>query len=225
MNRISLLYKMDGLLEQCKPCKRPDAAPDIKCKGCNIYSQLREIGNQLGRKKEMPKLTFEVYQDLKAQGLKDVEIAKKYGLTGPALAYHKKKWSEEATKPADGVKEVKAIEILQEDKTAEYERIMADLKEELSSKDKDIEQKNELIQSLQQKIQELENLNAACDDVENELASLREENEKLLKQKYHNDYVIENQKHKLKELAEENDKLAEENKALKILARRYLAVG
>jgi hypothetical protein len=187
-----------------------------------------ELMKNLGFKRrgnEMAKLTFEEYQDLKAQGLTDKEIAEKKDLHPAYVPQLKKKWFNGADKTADSEKEVKVIETPQEDRTAEYERIMAGLKAELQNKDKDIEQKNELIQSLRQKVQEYENLNAACEDVENELASLREENDKLLKEKYHNDYVIENQKHKLKELAEENEKLAEENKALKILARRYLAVG
>lgn len=54
MNRVSLLYKMDGLLETCKRCEKYNStkAAEIKCKGCQVYDQLKEIGNNLGRKKK-----------------------------------------------------------------------------------------------------------------------------------------------------------------------------
>lgn len=79
MSRLNLLYKMDGLLNQCKACPKPYGAPEVKCKGCHIYEELRGIGNQLGRVEKMT-LTKEKYTDLKAKGLTDAEIAKQEGV-------------------------------------------------------------------------------------------------------------------------------------------------
>jgi chromosome segregation ATPase len=57
MKRIDLLYKMDGLLNQCKSCERDKSgeSPEVRCKGCDIYDELRGIGNQLGRVEKVEK--------------------------------------------------------------------------------------------------------------------------------------------------------------------------
>lgn len=60
------------------------------------------------------------------------------------------------------------------------------------------------------------------DELTKKIDKLKDEQDGLIKDKYHNDYVIENQKHKLEEYAKEIDELTEENKALRILAAKYL---
>jgi hypothetical protein len=77
----------------------------------------------------------------------------------------------------------------------------------------------EPIKSKSERIQELV---MQLSDTNLELTSLREEVGSLKKNKYHNDYVIENQKYQLGKWAKENEELTEEVNALRIIARKYL---
>jgi predicted transcriptional regulator len=191
---------------------------------------LTQRRNKKEVEKEMAKITLEEYQDLSNRGITDAVIAKRFGIKQPAICYYKKKWATEAVQPAE--EEVKPSETkpTQEDKTAEYEAVIKQLKTKLEEKENWIDELQETV-SRQQKgldeykksFEEKENLNAACEDVENELASLRDENARLVKQGHHNSYIISNQKYQLEKWAMENEALEEENKALKYFARKYLA--
>jgi hypothetical protein len=222
--RINLLLKLDDLLEVCKSCEKRkqtnnSVSPEVVCKGCQTYSEIREIGENLGRKKQMAEITQEKYMDLKAKGLTDANIAKGLGMNPATLSYHKKKWATDTQEPVE--ERVKPLENKpnQEDKTAELLRLTVALKE---AKDQ-AEQYKALYMQKEAKIEELQDIHAACEDVENELACLREENARLVKQGHHNSYIINNQKYQLEKWAMENEALEEENKALKYFARKYLA--
>lgn len=77
---------MDDLLEQCKSCEKSQQyfTPEL-CEGCNIYKQLREIGDSLGKidtaKPKPLKITIEEFVQHRYIGkLKYKEIASLYGL-------------------------------------------------------------------------------------------------------------------------------------------------
>ncbi|MGD6898626.1 hypothetical protein [Bacillus infantis] len=99
----------------------------------------------------------------------------------------------------------------------EYRELYAELKAKIESKDTEIEEKNLLIEKLEAKIQDYENLQAACGDVEEEAARLHQQHIK-------DDAIIQNQKYQLGQYAKQVEELEEENAALKVLARRHLAV-
>jgi hypothetical protein len=225
--RKELLYKLDDLLETCKGCHRKSGfnntvSPEVVCKGCKTYKGISEIGNQLLSIKKERKpmaqaavLDRETYQQYKFKGLTDAEISRQHGIKQPTLAYYKKKWATEATEPT--AVEIKPSESksTQEDKIAEYERIIA-------MQNKTIAEQIENQSKLNKIIDDYENINAACEDVENELASLRDENATLVKQGHHDSYIISNQKYQLEKWAMQVEALEEENKALKYFARKYL---
>jgi predicted RNase H-like nuclease (RuvC/YqgF family) len=172
MNRQQLLYKLDDLLENCKSCPRKSenrsvaVSPEVKCKGCSTYNEIRLIGENLGRKKGMAKITLEEYQDLKAQGLSDAEIARKKSMAPSNVSILKKKWFGAPVKSVLSEEPTLKVERPKEDKTAEMRQLINDLSDTNNAKDK-------LIFELQEEVKELENLNAACSDIENECNSLR----------------------------------------------------
>jgi hemerythrin-like domain-containing protein len=101
-----------------------------------------------------------------------------------------------------------------EDKTAEYESLIAELRKQLANEEYGSGLREKVIEKMQAEIQEAGNL---CKSMNSELVNLR-------KQEIDNSYIIENQKHYLEEMAKSNKELEEENKVLKFFARRFLAV-
>lgn len=231
--RINLLYKLDNLLEACQPCdkrKYSGASPEVTCKGCQIYSEIRGIGENLGRKKDMAlNITVEEFVQLNNEGKSRSEICQLKGIKPNALSnwkwINKEKINAHLSKAQPPSKEVKPSEAknTQEDKTAEYERVISVLKSDLNNLIHDNKGLGELIDDLQAKVKELENIDAACEDVESETSSLRDENAALVKQGHHDSYIISNQKYQLKQYEMEMEALEEENKALKYFARKYLS--
>ncbi|MCK6203952.1 hypothetical protein KZX50_00625 [Bacillus infantis] len=167
---------------------------------------------------EMAKLTQEEYQDLKAKGLTDKQIAERKGMSQPNVSMLKKKWFEDTVKPDLAIVEVSESKGTRDDKNTEYETLIAQLKDKLDSKDSVIEEKDNLIGKLEAKIQDYVNLQAACGDVEEEAARLHQQHVK-------DDAIIQNQKYQLGQYAKQVEELEEENATLKVLARRHLAVG
>lgn len=227
MNRLSLLYKLDELQESCKGCKKREQinkgiSPEKVCKGCQTYSQIRWIGENLGRKKEMAKITLEQYQDLKTNGLSDKEIAQNLEMNPQYLSQLKKKWDIRPVLGVTAEKKPSETYTIKEHKTSSYDALMKELQYKLTDAQADILEKQKLIHELQAKIEKYEHIESACEDVESELDNLREENEKLKKDKHHDSYIIENQKYQLGQYAKENGELQEENKALKFFAKKYL---
>jgi hypothetical protein len=171
---------------------------------------------------KMAKITLEEYQDLKAKGKADKEIALDKGVNIQYLSQLKKKWNIRPTlSPASESKPTQEIEALQK-------RI------ELFKKE--MNEKNDYILDLQNKVNELEYLHAACDDVETELASLKDELEQERKAKeeaYQKAFDIElhlglrisDLEFQLSELlnnSESVSKVVRENEAIKELLKLYL---
>lgn len=239
MNRIQLLNNMDRLLHQCKTCVRPPADHKIKCRGCSIYEELQTLGKNLGRKKDMArkavvKITAEEYQDLKALGLNDTEIAVRKDMTPIALRnwkYANKIKRERVSKP----KEISTpkIKTPREDKTVEMRQLINDLSDSNKTKDQMI--KN-LEATLETEKQNHQFTHAAFDDVESEFSSLRDEIEILraskdsIQQEYDRvqkeletkDYDLENLRNKQARIYTFLKKLERENKALKKLVRIWI---
>jgi uncharacterized protein YnzC (UPF0291/DUF896 family) len=230
MNRMHLLYKMDDLLELCKKCERPYASLVTRCKGCNVYDGLREIGANLGRGKQVAKLTLEEYKDFKALGLSDKEIAQKKNMHQQYISQLKKQWQQPSEKPVVIMNQTpKTVTPSKEDKTAEMRQLINELSN--SHKEKDL-----VIQDLQTKIQDLENLNAACSDIESECSSLQHDlnNEQIAKryaeQEYarvqseleQKDYDLQNVLIKQAEIYASLIRLEKENKALRDLLKVYI---
>jgi hypothetical protein len=178
--------------------------------------------NKKEEEKGMAKITLEEYQDLRAKGKSDKEIALDKGVNIQYLSQLKKKWNIRPTlSPASESKPTQEIEALQK-------RI------ELFKKE--MNEKNDYILDLQTKVNELEYIHAACDDVETELASLKDELEQERKAKeeaYQKAFDIElhlglrisDLEFQLSELLNNSElvsKVVRENEAIKELLRLYL---
>jgi valyl-tRNA synthetase len=224
MKRIDLLYKMDGLLDQCKSCEKNQAvgSPEVRCKGCSIYDELRGIGNQLGRVDKLT-LTKESYQDLKAKGLTDADIAKQFGVSPGTITYRRKQWFQTEQKVVEQPEVTitpKPLPNKKESSTNEYES----LKQQISLLVKTSEQKQLIIEKLEAKVQELEHVHNACEDVEKESARFRKERDTYLQQlldarhKLHQkDYLVENQANVIENTRKTLERYERENKAFREL--------
>ena len=112
-------------------------------------------------------LTQAEYNDHKAKGMSDDDIAKLAGVSNGTLGYHKKKWLKEEVRP----RTPKLILAENESSPSVHE----DLVHDLSSKLRKAEKRNSL---LEEKVAELEeqikNLHAAAEDTEKEVAASQE---------------------------------------------------
>lgn len=110
-------------------------------------------------------------------------------------------------------------------KSAEYERLIKALRDDLTDSHNQCEEKDELIRQLKKAVEKYEHLNAACEDVENEIAGLQSD----LEEAHHHELEL---KTKIAELEVElleclnnNKPVSEyekEIKALKELLRLYI---
>lgn len=124
----------------------------------------------------VPILTAEEYQELREQGKTDTEIAVMKN-TSPAYIYQlKKKWFKDENKPADNEKETQAIETPKEDKAAEYERLMAELQNELASLR---EENDNLIKQTHEDSYMIENMKKNIENLDKTLRRYEEENKAL----------------------------------------------
>lgn len=200
--------------------------------GTEFYKLFKNLGIRRGSVGDLC-MPVEEYYQLKEEGLKDSEIAEIKGVK----AYVLRNW-----KYKNGIKagDVQAVTPRtrapkKENKSAEYESLIAKLKEQLSDKAKDIEAQNErietqakLIEKLNNYIEEKENLNAACDDVETELDSVKEERDNYRSQLLETrdklvrlDYAAENQKKIIEDTGKVLERYERENKALRALVRAW----
>jgi hypothetical protein len=184
---------------------------------------LTQRRNKKEEDKEMAKITLEEYQELSNQGKADKEIALDKGMNIQYLSQLKKKWNIRPTLSLTAELKPSETKPTQEDKTAEYEAIITELKAKLEDKDTRLIASRKANEELSKMYEAKQHVDAACEDVENELDSLREENARLVKQGHHDNYTISNQKYQLEKWAMEVEALEEENKALKYFARKYLA--
>jgi chromosome segregation ATPase len=210
-----MLYQLDLLFKNCKRCSHnsENGSPEIRCQGCSFYPQIRWIGEQLGRGKQVAVLTLEEYQDYKAQGMTDTQIAIKVNTLPQYISKLKRKWSIQKEKKQTEIK----MNIDLSSKQANTETIG---KKECACKGKEINAKYE---------QEITNLKASCEDLENENAKLREskndlltEYNKLQEAVYNNSYLTENQKKRIEDLGKTLKLYESENKALRELVRLWV---
>lgn len=230
MNRISLLHRMDDLLEICKTCTRPNATPEVKCKGCHTYTQLKEIGNQLERGIKMRKaITKEQYNDLKAKGLNDKQIAQKLGISTATLYNRKLNWNSAPKQPDKAEKKTSQTKPSKEEQNAEYLQLIDELSTALNDEKKSGKEKDALIEKLEAKVSELESIHAACDDVESELTSLKEERDKYRDQLLNTRHELTQLDYSYENIKKENEKMIKtmalyetENMAMRELLRLWI---
>jgi DNA repair exonuclease SbcCD ATPase subunit len=189
---------MDGLLATCKTCEKNGLQihAQEKCAGCQVYTELREIGDQLGRKKPVAKLEMTVDEFIKLKHENKLPMAKIAELKGCSEAniYYWQNTRKVQIDNALGKKTtplqtpLKAVtedkkphkcNCTKEDKSAEYEQLIKALRDDLNSYHDQLEEKDELIRNLQSVVEKYDQVTAACEDVENETAELQNENSRL----------------------------------------------
>jgi hypothetical protein len=224
------------------------------CKGCITCTEIERLGKMLDRDPEkeerrtqkeeskVTKLTLEEYQDLKAQGLKDREIARKKFMNPSHVSMLKKKWNLPSKKPVVIEKptpnkelppnqETNSIidKILPGPNTVEWLNTNKELRQLNNDLMNELKDKSLWIQKLQEEIQELKNLHAACEDVEAEVAHERkakdwaqQEYARVLSELEQKDYELQNLLGKHADVYSSLIKLEKENKALKDLVKVWI---
>lgn len=154
MKRMDLLYTMDNLLENCKTCEVKTAntyyRPEIACAECEIYKELRSIGDKLGEGIRMGKaleLSVEKYRDYKAKGFTDGKIAEEEGCTPTTIS----NWKKKNIKPFKVVETPKETNTPKEPKQPpqnELQSVVNSLKRQMEVKEMAIKQQKEEIEHL-----------------------------------------------------------------------------
>ncbi|WP_217269811.1 hypothetical protein [Neobacillus endophyticus] len=160
---------------------------------------------------DMAKITLEEYQDLKAQGKSDKEIAHIKKMPPTYLPALKKKWGISKDQPNKAKKETSESDNTpkeKESKSAEYERLIEVLRKDLTSANIQIIERDELIEKLKATVEKYEHVSAACDDIEEEVSCLRAETSSL--------------HHEILKLQNENINLDLENIALRQLVKLWI---
>ncbi|MEH7355095.1 hypothetical protein V7150_16175 [Neobacillus drentensis] len=118
---------------------------------------------------------------------------------------------------------------IKEDKTAEYECLINDLRSRLKQTNQVSNDKSKLIHELRAKVEKYEHIVAACEDVENGAATLKKERDNYLNQlldtrtKLHEkDYTVENQKKRIEDLGKTLARYEKENKAFRELIALWI---
>lgn len=78
------LYKLDKLFENCKTCdNRKSKSPEKVCKGCQVYKEIREIGQSLeNQKPAKPRISVSTYIEERYMEKKSgQEIAKYFDMS------------------------------------------------------------------------------------------------------------------------------------------------
>jgi transposase-like protein len=236
MSRLEILAKIDDLhFGNCKGCKWFDSKNKNsveKCKACDINKQLQELGNQLIKKERKPLgetkpvLDIYAYQDYKAQGKTDADIARDYGIKQPTLSYYKKKWTngnEKAVlKVVEQPKEETPTKTTRREKESELGELVNELSNELNNEKKKVAE-------LEAKVKELEHINAACTDVEEETDSLRSQVNYLtgknaeVEEKYFDTFErLKQSDYALQNIRKTIERYESENKALRELVALWI---
>jgi hypothetical protein len=237
MNRMDLLYKMDDLLKNCKVCEHRDKPHNKLCAGCSTYNELQEIGEQLGeeRRMKLKEFTEEEYQGLKAKGLSDSAIAKRKGVTSPALSSWKKSHKKRHLKPViDGSKpkETNTPKEVKQPLQDGSQSFVNTLKREKEVMQKSLDQYKEEIENLKittvsrSKYNDLE-----IDYKEADLERIKNfEEYKKMEEAYHKEHAIrinldaelENVREQLRKAEENIEQYLEENKAFRALVKLWV---
>lgn len=179
MNRLNLVYQMDDLLNQCKSCERPyHVQYSVRCEGCDILTQLQEIGEQL-EGKQMAKLIMSVDEFIQLKHIEKLsimKIAEMKGVSDPTVHHWMKKHKAEIDKALNVLNsspqahsETKGVS----ESTRNVETNTLDLlafQMELESKDSRIEELEGLLAEAEKRI---EQLTGCCDDLESEIEQLK----------------------------------------------------
>ncbi|MFE8704115.1 hypothetical protein ACFYKX_26460 [Cytobacillus sp. FJAT-54145] len=191
-----------------------------------FYQMMEKWGFSKRRVGPVAKLTKEEYQDLKAQGITDKEIAKQKGIASAYVSQLKRKWFNSLEESKTTEKITSKGKTPKKDKTAEFRDLINELSDKLNEANKDAVEKDKLVKKLEAKIQEFEGINSACEDVENELDSLRTEKDNYLNQLLdtrdqlvRKDYELENNKKSLESVNKVLKRLTKENEVLRDLAK------
>jgi hypothetical protein len=247
---ISTLYRMDTLLQECKTCERrlknpAHLNPDKVCGGCDIYSQLRKIGDELeGRTKmgNLKEFTVEEYNDLKAKGLNDEQICEEVGVS--SLHYWKKKNGLIGTTLRSENKTITAVITPSETKNPQPEKqqpnnelqeLVGTLKRKLEVREMAIKQKEEEYDLLKENtvpLGEYTTMKRNYEDAEGGrqlyMHKYRQEEERY-QQTFSNlektDHEHENTKEQLRKVRDYNVKATEKIQHLEALLMMYMGEG
>jgi RNA polymerase sporulation-specific sigma factor len=181
---------------------------------------------------EVAAITLEQYQAGKENGLSDAIIAKKYNIAQPTLIYHKKRWFKDELESDEVEKKpplTKSIPNTIDDTKAEYERLIASLRNDLKESHTQLDEKDELIQTLQITVEKYERVCGSSQDAEKEIGTLRDEKDKLQREydkivnhQYHKDYQVENQRKVIDNFKKTLERYEDENKAFRALVRLWI---
>jgi predicted transcriptional regulator len=225
-------------LENCKTCEVKTSntyyRPEIACAECEIYKQLRAIGDKLGEGIRMGKaveLTVEKYRDYKTKGYTDGKIAEELGCTPTTISNWKKK-NIKPFKVVETPKETNAPKETKQPPQNELQSVVEALKRQLDVREKAIEQQKENLENLKvasvprYKHNELEN-----DYKESELERIKNFEEfKKVDEAYQQqrsiiinlDAELENVREQLRQAREEAVKAGQENEHLKGLVKLWM---
>jgi predicted RNase H-like nuclease (RuvC/YqgF family) len=238
MNRMNLLLRLDGLLENCKGCPKHSMQvnPKTKCAACEVYPQIREIGENLGRKKQMAIIALDDYLPL--ANLTAREAAEKLGVSPKDISNFRFRFKDQINARVGNKQPITAEKKHTETNNtpkkedtakAEYERLISALRNDLNTAHNQLEDKDELIRNLQGTIEKYQRVNCSCGDKQKEIDSLREEKNKLqdqcsklLDKQYNDSYNLENMKNRVAFLADRCERWEKENKAMRELLRLWV---
>lgn len=195
----------------------------LKMNAEEFFIMMSELGLSKRRVQKVGKvkLSQEAYEQLKAKGLSEKEIAKKLNVSTATIWNHKKQWKNNTvTEPTPKT----FTPTINQTPASEYNKLIFELRERLSQAEESTVEKETIIQKLEAKVKELEGINSACDDVESELESLREERDNYRTQLLDTrdklvrlDYTVENQKKIIEDTGKALERYEHENKALRKL--------
>lgn len=134
--RKTILQKINCLLDVCETCPKNSStvSPQIKCAGCSIYEDMKELGKRLekGDYKMTLEMSVEEYKKLKNDGLTDKQIAEKKGVSKTHINSWKMKHGVRAGDftdvQANKQNEVKSNSVTYDNLRMRYKKIQDDYK-------------------------------------------------------------------------------------------------
>jgi chromosome segregation ATPase len=230
MNRLTLVRRMDDLLDQCKLCpiKNGRYKYEKDCVGCQVYTELRSIGNRLERGKDMKRavITQENYRELKENGLTEKQAAEKLGISTATLWNHKKKWNQKPKQVDTAEKTPPETKTTKMDVQTNMRQLIDELGEELKQERK---KNKELQESFDYALESNEEFSKVLSERESEFTSLMNERngfrDQLLDtrhQLHQKDYTLENLQKGLANAKTTLERYEAENKALRALVQLWV---
>jgi chromosome segregation ATPase len=176
MDKKQIIFQIGDLIEhECGPCTKleGETVPGKRqaiCAKCPIGIQLKSLGDQLNKPKEVKKLEFtkENYLSLKTKGKTDKEIREIFNVDHNVLYKHKKSWG-----LVNSYKSQKKDETNWKDKYEKQKKAYEMLLQEMNETERVYQHK------LSQLEKEIEEIKLENDDLALEGANLEEQNLKL----------------------------------------------